>query len=202
LKQIGLGLMMYVQDYDERMPMKTSTAPNWRIAIYPYVKSTQVFACPSNPNNGKTATTFVDGGATVKIPISYGANEQTGNQIGSGSITPSPFSVPLDGYLAPTIAMFDSPAQLLIVTESKGTWDNLATAGCSTADPSASGAPENAFFAGHFDMFNVLFADGHVKSMKPTATATPINMWAVNEQNGPGPAALQTCMQRIETAYH
>ena len=28
-------------------------------------------------------------------------------------------------------------------------------------------------------MMNVLFADGHVKAMKPTWTATPYNMWAV-----------------------
>jgi prepilin-type N-terminal cleavage/methylation domain-containing protein len=69
-KQLGLGLMMYVQDYDETYPYWSwwyssdlgggpyndgssySAGFNhwdsfWFNAIYPYVKNAQVFACPS-----------------------------------------------------------------------------------------------------------------------------------------------------------
>lgn len=52
LKQIGLGLMQYTQDYDERMPFANYDANNgagfwWMDAIEPYVKSTQIYTCPS-----------------------------------------------------------------------------------------------------------------------------------------------------------
>src|SRR4028119_90287 len=61
LKQIGLGLMQYAQDSDERLPLRRFApivAPNWddsswRTVIQPYVKSTQVLVCPSNPDNKK-----------------------------------------------------------------------------------------------------------------------------------------------------
>src|SRR6187549_1872617 len=49
LKQIGLGIMQYTQDYDEKYPYQATggagdcfadTAPiNWARGIYPYVKS-------------------------------------------------------------------------------------------------------------------------------------------------------------------
>jgi prepilin-type processing-associated H-X9-DG protein len=63
LKQIGLGFMMYAQDYDERLPQSAMyTAPSvvlpegypdyWFQQIYPYVKNAQVFGCPSEGFNG------------------------------------------------------------------------------------------------------------------------------------------------------
>jgi prepilin-type N-terminal cleavage/methylation domain-containing protein len=64
LKQIGLGLMQYTQDYDESYapvqypgPALATQGPggahtgNWSQLIQPYVKSTQLFQCPSNTQN-------------------------------------------------------------------------------------------------------------------------------------------------------
>ena len=51
LKQIGLGLWQYAQDYDEKFPLaKNSEAglespTNWVGTLQPYIKSTQVFHC-------------------------------------------------------------------------------------------------------------------------------------------------------------
>ncbi len=61
VKQIGLGILMYAQDYDEHLccawnvPTGAAcvglTAPftqyTYRGAIYPYVKNSQLFSCPS-----------------------------------------------------------------------------------------------------------------------------------------------------------
>jgi prepilin-type N-terminal cleavage/methylation domain-containing protein/prepilin-type processing-associated H-X9-DG protein len=60
VKQLGLALLSYAQDYDEAMPMMwysnthvpvgqtVSTAYfTWAEAIYPYVKNTQLFQCSS-----------------------------------------------------------------------------------------------------------------------------------------------------------
>lgn len=39
------------------------------------------------------------------------------------------------------------------------------------------GAWANEGFAGHLGTMNCLYVDGHVKSMRPTATMTPVNQW-------------------------
>lgn len=57
LKQIGLGLLQYTQDYDEKLtrahyggngPSDAVLKYKWMDAIYPYVKSEEVFNCPSH----------------------------------------------------------------------------------------------------------------------------------------------------------
>src|SRR5215211_8817835 len=66
LKQIGLGLLQYAQDFDESLPgvwfgpgtawdvqSDATTYYKWMDAIYPYVKSEQLFNCPSDSANGK-----------------------------------------------------------------------------------------------------------------------------------------------------
>jgi prepilin-type N-terminal cleavage/methylation domain-containing protein len=60
LRQIGLGLLQYVQDYDEQNTKQwyginsgpsdavgSGTRYKWMDAIFPYVKSEQLFNCPS-----------------------------------------------------------------------------------------------------------------------------------------------------------
>src|SRR5213596_76204 len=59
LKQIGLGVMMYAQDFDEKMPFnyeylwdsKGVQIPNqlywWQDLCRPYVKNEAVYTCPS-----------------------------------------------------------------------------------------------------------------------------------------------------------
>jgi prepilin-type N-terminal cleavage/methylation domain-containing protein/prepilin-type processing-associated H-X9-DG protein len=61
MKQLGTGLMMYAQDYDETLPLNDYVGnglgplPGWRdpragdswcSGIYPYVKNAQVYVCP------------------------------------------------------------------------------------------------------------------------------------------------------------
>src|SRR6187399_2973852 len=49
-RQIGLGLMMYAQDYDETLVMRYyGNALSWKDALEPYIKSQGVYRCPSNP---------------------------------------------------------------------------------------------------------------------------------------------------------
>lgn len=59
-KQIALGIQQYTQDYDERFPVIDASTglsadnPGWAFAVQPYLKSEQLFQCPSN--NAPTAT--------------------------------------------------------------------------------------------------------------------------------------------------
>ena len=48
LKQIGLGVIQYQQDYDETMPrIDYGEGTKWMDITQPYLKSAQVFSCPS-----------------------------------------------------------------------------------------------------------------------------------------------------------
>ena len=55
MKQIGLGLMQYVQDYDETAPDGTTTAglytrgAGWGGQIFPYVKAPSCLLVPAMP---------------------------------------------------------------------------------------------------------------------------------------------------------
>ena len=65
MKQLGLAVMMYKQDYDGRFPKAgwadgenlpcpdgsgDMCGASWEVKIYPYVKSLQVYVCPSDSN--------------------------------------------------------------------------------------------------------------------------------------------------------
>ena len=49
-KQILLGMAQYTQDYDEKYVTMNTTPPvaYWQQNLEPYLKSTQLFNCPSN----------------------------------------------------------------------------------------------------------------------------------------------------------
>jgi len=50
LKQLGLALMQYAQDYDERYPMMYRYMPDlywWADVTQPYIKNYQLLVCPS-----------------------------------------------------------------------------------------------------------------------------------------------------------
>lgn len=52
LKQLGIGALQYVQDYDDTYPAGdlAGSVPGrgWAGQLYPYVKSTGVFTCPDD----------------------------------------------------------------------------------------------------------------------------------------------------------
>jgi prepilin-type N-terminal cleavage/methylation domain-containing protein len=83
MKQIGIGLMMYTGDYDEQYPpSQLGLSPNlvsWPVMIFPYIKSSQVFVCPSASKGAFTPDpTFVFGGTArqycgqTRTDVSFG----------------------------------------------------------------------------------------------------------------------------------
>ncbi len=71
-KQMGVGIMMYTQDYDETYspgyyygdPTQTSNLDasgiyQWSGLIQPYVKNEQIFVCPSDKVKGIAPTNFI-----------------------------------------------------------------------------------------------------------------------------------------------
>src|SRR5579884_2814009 len=80
MKQVSLGLLMYVQDYDEQFPSGSrynATTNNmlasglgWAGTIDPYTKSAQIFKCPDDSTGTVAATSTVP----ALDPISYSYN--------------------------------------------------------------------------------------------------------------------------------
>lgn len=54
MKQMGLGFIQYAQDFDEKYPCGANATPGyaagqgWGAQVFPYIKSTQVYRCPSD----------------------------------------------------------------------------------------------------------------------------------------------------------
>lgn len=76
-KQMGTAVMQYVQDYDERYPFRGGAPdPSWKQLIQPYIKSANVFACPSNPAAGQYPQNDPAVGFYPAIPRSYACNDR------------------------------------------------------------------------------------------------------------------------------
>ncbi len=191
LKQIGLGILQYNQDYDERFPLArvnqvqvgNAVLDNvpWHFVIQPYVKSFQLFKCPSN-----TSTGFQNNSNNL-VPISYVCSG-TGHSSGVanfGGVRPMNLSNEGGGL---ALAQLQSSSQVILVGEN-----------ATRNEPEFWSTPDLNFQA-HLGMTNFLFCDGHVKSMKPIATGTPVNLWPVD--NAVAPAALTTELGLRQTAMN
>lgn len=208
LKQIGLGIMMYTQDYDEIMPPSVATGVRlngtWRNLIQPYLKSTQITACPSNPSKDSyEIENLGNGNQFINSRPSYGvAQISAANLTGSGGSRGVWTTNNTNG--TNPLAAITSPSTAISVAETTAAATRIQVDGGATSyqiNPpvisstcvSGSGGPGTLTVAnpnpgsatcttagaifGHMGTSNFLFADGHVKALKPTATLSPINMW-------------------------
>ncbi len=186
LKQIGLGLLQYTQDYDETYP-GAFKAPasggrvHWGELIYPYTKSSQIYICPSNTtlmtNDG--LPTVANNPNTFKgVSYSYNCLIQPG-AIGSTSTT--------DDSLGAPQALLTDVAQTILLTEGSGsnsgqdnTYQSQLTdisgsfytqTWVGTADATVTAGNRNMDHR-HLDGGNILWYDGHVKWAKSTRMPT------------------------------
>lgn len=151
LKQIGLGIMMYVQDYDETYPKNSygsgevlpcpaqtsaSCGAFWPLRIYPYVKSVQVFNCPSDTVkwNGRYGTNGLDLAHLISYP--YSTNFSSG----------------------PKMAEVENPSQTALLADGIGYYRYRLYSYCQ-----GSGTDHRCMADRHLNGANITFADGHVK---------------------------------------
>ncbi|HEX8463729.1 MAG TPA: DUF1559 domain-containing protein [Abditibacterium sp.] len=175
LKQIGLGVVQYSQDYDERMPGQgLNEQPHtlqWMDRIEPYVKSKQLFTCPSTSANHLYET--------LPLRATYGqqnARFWLGTYIWNvtywGAGIPEEKRGLIDG---PSLAAVASPSTTYNVLErvtatnpnAEVAWENVAsTDQPNFVNPNTNPPQLGNVAARHLETTNVLFADGHVKSLK------------------------------------
>lgn len=178
LKQIGFGVLQYVQDYDEVMPRvdDDGAAPLWMDNIYPYIKSYQVFKCPSDSRQ------FTPGPNSEASSI---AANVLGRQ-NSGNLTHPWTTRTWTGAntfvvrLLPEIRF--ASTTLLAADGNDYAWscNNIANTSCgafsvnSTTEPRSFGELQER----HLGTINTLWVDGHVKSVGLDFLAKPASYWA------------------------
>jgi len=203
-KQIGLGTMMYVQDYDETFfsgpwpgdcpdagywagAQAGQPAEAWPVLIYPYVKNGQIFKCPSF-----SGTTYIASYAlwtcgvnynnghsnTWLIPeLDYGMNEW----FLATPVTLASLSVPASTGLGhDNTYIFDGPSpcvhgQLYFI--------NTILFGGSPIDWWGNSIR-------HTGGNNFWYADGHSKWSRPSPLSPTTNVY--NAGTPPSPASLNT----------
>ena len=145
MKQMGLGLVQYLQDNDEQYPSNPNATVGtgaqligWPAAISPYVKSYQLFQCPSDSGSPAAANS-----------TDYGAN---GLLIGADGAAGQSEAVLLGSAL--TVLTFE-------ITQTE-----IATSMIASAPASVNAG------ARHLEGANYGFADGHVKWYKPEKIKT------------------------------
>ncbi len=196
LKQIGLGILQYSQDYDERLPGRVTgtgyEGRSWRRVIQPYVKSGQIFSCPSNPFNTKQPWDSMDSVMiTAGVPLteprfgeSYVCNGNPTNIAGN----------PPMAFNGVAMAAVSDSARTILVAEG-------GDAPFSEAATSFGTSFGSVMFKGHLQTANFLFADGHVKALKPAATGSPVNMWNI-EETGDSDPDLMTALNSWQTVVN
>jgi len=198
LKQIGLGIIQYTQDYDEIMPRAsyysasgtswndktlptTVTTVNykWMDAIYPYVKSQQIFICPSSTNSLVGVGVHADYRPTQYLTRDNVTNT-TGDypkKYGSYSINMAYQNITdwkVHGPLAQKLSAIQQPTETVLVADGNGEFyfgpvDANPMILRTDLEPNIlrnSGGFSQAMVERHLDMTTVLFCDGHAKAQK------------------------------------
>ncbi len=198
LKQIGLAELQYVQDYDETYSgsFRDNPALNKRTSyaemIYPYIKSTQIFGCPSAGPDSRFTNDDVNNCAanpiTCNATINYAYNSITapnvGNSNGDRSNNPS--------------AAISSPAETILLMDGRSTGGRFSfynvwrtdetdingsyygqTWNGNVTDPSTP-------FKRHLEGANILWYDGHVKFARSTRYGNGSSYyWYINKPPTP-----------------
>jgi prepilin-type N-terminal cleavage/methylation domain-containing protein len=161
MKQIGLGVMMYVQDWDGSYPPdRVAPLPGgqpcnqkmitWKTATLPYVKNIDVYRCPSNPLNKEGDETRNAAPAFPTFPISYSYNGTILHQAVSRSLNEA--SVP-------------ETARYILLVEARN-----FCADCHIGSLNDSWGMTGGFFVHPTKRMQALYMDGHAKSTKFSQT--------------------------------
>lgn len=187
LKQIGLAVMQYVQDYDGNYPnYQCRCAWLWTVQVMPYVKNGQIFRCPSasgcvaacggTPDtdaNWTIARTCEDlSGNTGSIgTIRLGRGPCTSYQI-TNYFSGETVGLVGDRFRSRNDASVPNPAELIYGYDANGNgnlwqpghvWPRYPGRPAETCKPPFEQAAAGQIWVHHNEGANFLYADGHVK---------------------------------------
>lgn len=183
-KQIGLGLMQYMQDFDETYPTHLTklgtTNVCWMQMVAPYIKNNQVYTCPSRSD--------IDYTGVYDLSVAYGMNYWMNS-----------WYYPL-GAPRLKMAAISRPAETVWIAET-GNSVNSPGAGYNQSYPSCYGAVyvrSNAVYGfdvptasgrltdRHFGGLNVIWGDGHAKWIRRELLENDVHDDGVASPANPG----------------
>jgi len=159
-KQIGVGLLMYAQDFDETLPIGAGYGPgsaNISLAaeIGPYVMKTGMFtdntraltiwACPSDAVV-RTAN-FGGKGTQTYLPVmsyawrGYNNKAHQSAWTGEGLVPPGGDPALAQCMLAQTLAAFQNPAATIMIAEQPKKWNILGNNQAGVSGPGIATTP-------------------------------------------------------------
>ncbi len=201
LKQLGLGMMQYLQDNDGSYPFfstgnilpayqssaelmsipnngATANDAKWAHLIYPYVKSVGVYVCPNTPD-----------ARALGRNVPYGFNYHY-LAYSRGTVGTAPYYVARDNAL-------EFPSETIAIADSDGTGTgeylkngdandlnrklnhgySIDPPALPTGHTASTGSSVSRISDRHLEGGNIAFADGHVKWMKREKVMADNTYW-------------------------
>lgn len=168
LRQMGLGVMMYAQDYDEAFPLDSHTGGGgnagwvWIKTLQPYVNTKLLYRCPSDPSSNWERPLS---GQVVTRKTSYATNFWMLPRLGVDELTTH-----CSGFN--TLSSIRSPTRTIYIAEVR----TNAAGGADHYHPAAWRYPNNCgtYFepadelalSWHSGGTNYTFVDGHARWFK------------------------------------
>ncbi|HSB75430.1 MAG TPA: DUF1559 domain-containing protein, partial [Terriglobales bacterium] len=182
-KQIGTSLRMYLDDYEGAYPFSWFDRPQYGfdVALYPYLKNTQIFQCPSNPQLVQTWKGYLPPTGPGPFSRSYAMNAAV-------SID--------DQKTVVTESSIEYPAELIMMLETTDwNYKHSRPPDHETYITKRNDVCIHVPFVIHQGGSNYLFADTHARWAKVEQTWT---WWRADQQPLPLPDSV--CTQRQATS--
>ena len=175
LKQIGLGITQYAQDYDEILILggqgNTTSDQKWMDIVQPYGESSQLFTCPSDSG----ANRILEAPGSARTTNAYGSYALNFYYyVGGAPTPPAGQALASIGQAAETVLVGEVNQQdvnpLLFWRENDTNPTVFSGNGVRVLrNKNLSLTFDWGLVERHLETTNVLFVDGHVKALKVDA---------------------------------
>jgi prepilin-type N-terminal cleavage/methylation domain-containing protein/prepilin-type processing-associated H-X9-DG protein len=161
LKQLSLAFICYADDYDETMPPSFNAANYWFEVLQPYVRNTQIFACPSAGGRLPDTQCYTATDPTIAAGRSYATTYPALNKAGAISYTYGSFddaagANPMAGGIltvsGQALSAYGDTTRVLLIGDGLCRWFHSNWIDQYLAGPQP-----------HNGGYNIGYVDGHVK---------------------------------------